>query len=79
MSHLDILLERLKHYDEVTLLELLDIGAEDILERFKDKVLEKRHYLAREMEVLEETEEDAVEELDGFEIHDINEYPDEEQ
>lgn len=78
MSHLDILLERLKHYDEVTLLELLDIGAEDILERFKDKVLEKRHYLAREMEVLEETDEDVVEELDGFEIHDINEYPDEE-
>lgn len=73
MSHLDILMERLKHYDEVTLLELLGIDAEDILERFKDRVLEKRHYLAREMEVLEETDEDLVDELDGFQIEDTYE------
>lgn len=78
MSHLDILMERLRHYDEVTLLELLDISADDLLERFKDKVLDKRHYLAREMEILEETDDEEVEELDGFEIHDVNEYNEEE-
>jgi len=74
MIHLDILMERLKHYDEITLLELLDISSEDLLERFKDVVASKKQYLAREMELLEETEDDMTNELDGFEIHSIDDY-----
>ena len=72
-KHLDILMERLKHYDEVTLLELLDIDAEDLLERFKDKVISRRDYLAGEVELLEETDEDMVDELEGFEIEQYDE------
>ncbi len=76
-EYLDILMERLRHYDEVQLLELLDISADDLLERFKDKVVSKHKYLAREMEVLEETDEDLVDELDGFEVKTLDDYNEE--
>lgn len=65
-----LLLEQLKSYDEVTILELLEISTEDLLERFKDKVYAKRVYLSREIEVLEEDEE-GEDDLDGFQVEDI--------
>lgn len=70
MSSLDILFERLKTYDEVTLLELLDISAEDLLSRFRDRVISKRESLYGEVELFCEESEDevdhALDELDGF-------------
>jgi hypothetical protein len=65
MSHLDLLIERLRHYDEVLLLELLDITSEELLNAFRTRVYNKRDYLYRELEVLEEPEEE-IDELDGF-------------
>lgn len=76
MSHLDILLERLRHYDEVTLLELLDVDADEILERFKDKVLQRRSYIMRELELLEDDE--SIDELDGFQIETVEDWDEEE-
>jgi hypothetical protein len=38
----DELLEHVaEHYDEVTIMEALEITAEDLVERFADRVLEK--------------------------------------
>ena len=41
--------ERLKELDEVTLLELLDISSEDLVEVFGDKVEENADKLEREV------------------------------
>jgi hypothetical protein len=40
--------DRLKRYDEVTLLELLDISAEDIIERFADVIEDRYDLLIKE-------------------------------
>jgi hypothetical protein len=42
---LDEVLEQLRSVDEVTILELLDITTEDILERFIDVVQERQEYI----------------------------------
>lgn len=39
------LLEELRKIDEVTLLELLDIGADDLLDAFPDKIKERLQYI----------------------------------
>lgn len=44
------LLEHLKKLDEVTLLEILDISSEDIVERFTDLIENKIDYLEKEFE-----------------------------
>lgn len=41
--------ERLKQFDEVLLLELLDISAEELVERFADKVEERYERLIEEV------------------------------
>lgn len=41
--------DRLKHIDEVSLLEVLDIASEDIVDRFGDKVEENYEHLAEEL------------------------------
>lgn len=79
--HIDILLERLRHYDELTLLELLDISSEEIVTRFKDLIMQRKDYLCAEIELFPGDEldfetEDWDEELDGFQIE---YYKDEEQ
>lgn len=58
---LNELLDHLASVDEVQMLELLDIKTTEILERFEDKVRERRRYLEKELELLteEEGEEDA--------------------
>jgi hypothetical protein len=46
----DELLEHVaEHYDEVTILEALEITSEELVERFSDKILEKI-YKFKEME-----------------------------
>lgn len=46
--------ERLKQIDEVSLLEILDIRSEDLVDRFDDKIEEKLDDLAQEFEDEEE-------------------------
>lgn len=52
---LDLLKER---YDEITLLELLDISSEDLVDRFQDKIEERYDQLQID---LEEIEDEGVE------------------
>jgi|TARA_R110002167_G_scaffold175184_1_gene374387 hypothetical protein len=40
MQDFEQLLEALKQVDEITLLELLDVTSEDLLDKFKDKIAE---------------------------------------
>lgn len=42
-------MSRLKQLDEITLLEVLDITAEDIVERFIDKIEENYDNLEKEL------------------------------
>lgn len=51
------LCEKLKKYDEVTLLEELNISSEDLVDRFEDFIEEKYEVYIVE---LEEEEDDAV-------------------
>lgn len=44
------ILERLKRLDETTLLEVLEISSEDILERFVDKVEDRFEELEEDVE-----------------------------
>lgn len=41
------LLERLRHEDEVTLLELLEINSEDLVDNFADRIQEHMSRLIR--------------------------------
>ena len=42
--------EKLQRVDEVTLLELLDIHSDDIIERFEDYIEERQEQLMKEIE-----------------------------
>ena len=44
------LCERLIHIDEVSLLELLEISSDDIVNRFEDRIEEKREYFEEDLE-----------------------------
>lgn len=44
------LLEKLRKLDEVTLLELLNISADEIVDTFLDKIYERIDYLYKEVE-----------------------------
>lgn len=46
----DELKEKLQRVDEVTLLELLEIRSDDIVERFEDYIEEQQDKLMREIE-----------------------------
>lgn len=49
MALLD-LLQKLKRVDEVTLLELLDISSEDLVDAFLDKIVERIEYIYGQLE-----------------------------
>jgi hypothetical protein len=77
-SHLDVLIERLKKFDEVSLLELLDITSEEIIERFMDVIEKRREYLFGEVEELTEEwmdEDEIIEDEyeDGYQIEERDE------
>ena len=44
------LCERLQKLDEITLMELLEINAEDLVERFQDKIESKRDFFEADLE-----------------------------
>jgi hypothetical protein len=46
---LDELIEKLKRFDEITLLELLNITTEDLVDRFEDYVESKYETLVEEV------------------------------
>jgi hypothetical protein len=48
MEYLE-LLDKLKHVDEVTLMELLEITSEDMVEKFSDKINENLDRLYRHL------------------------------
>jgi hypothetical protein len=50
MLTLDDVCDRLKHIDEVSLLEVLDISSEDIIDRFIDKIETKFEELAEDLD-----------------------------
>ena len=50
-STFEELKDYLKSLDEVTLLEILDINSEDIVDKFEDKIEEKQDSLFTEVEV----------------------------
>jgi len=50
--------EKLKREEECSLLEILDITSEDIVDRFNDKIEEKYESLAEEFDDTEDQEED---------------------
>ena len=43
--------------DEVTILELLDIHADELVEAFSDRIEEKQDYIRTQLEIEEEIEE----------------------
>lgn len=42
--------DRLKQQDEISVLEVLEITAQELVDRFQDKVEEKYDYLASDLE-----------------------------
>jgi len=42
--------DRLKQQDEISVLEVLEINAEELVDRFKDRVEEKFDYLVEDLE-----------------------------
>jgi anion-transporting ArsA/GET3 family ATPase len=59
---LNDLKEELKKVDEVQLLELLEIDATDLVERFDDRIKERREFLVKEFE--DDNLEEPYKELD---------------
>ena len=43
------MIERLKHIDETSLLEVLNISSEDLVERFEDRILARWEDLEEEL------------------------------
>jgi hypothetical protein len=41
--------ERLSHYDELTLLEILDVSSEELIDRFEDLIEEQYERLVEEL------------------------------
>jgi hypothetical protein len=72
MSHVDILIEQLKNFEETQLLELLDLTSEDIVERFRDVIFRRREYLYGEIEMLnidlDQDNEVFVDHFEGYQI-----------
>jgi len=54
MLTLNDVAERLKQIDEISLLEILEITAEDIVEKFKEKIEDKYEYLVEELTDLDD-------------------------
>lgn len=44
------LIEKLRQYDEILLLELLDISSEDLVDKFYDKIEERENYIRQQIE-----------------------------
>lgn len=56
MLTLTELFEELKKVDEISILEVLNINSEDIVERFKDRIEENYEQLSKDFEDAEDEE-----------------------
>ena len=45
----ELIVDRLKQEDEVTILELLEINADELVDRFMDKLEDKLEYLEHQL------------------------------
>ena len=70
----DILFERLLQFDEITLVELLDISSKELLEKFRDKVMKRKDRLFGEVEIfnIDDEELDFENEFDGFQMEHLD-------
>jgi hypothetical protein len=59
MIPFDILLERLKQYDEVQICELLDVSAEELVDSFVARIRERRAYISKELELIDPADGEA--------------------
>lgn len=50
MKTITDIIKELKQIDEISLLEILDISSEDILEKFKDLIEERLEYFQQDLE-----------------------------
>lgn len=62
MSALNKLKEQLRKTDEVTVLELLDLSSEELVEAFTARIIERRAYITKELEIALD-DEDQMKEL----------------
>lgn len=73
MLPIDILKEYLKQIEETQLLELLNINSEELVEMFAIKIKERRAYLNKEVELMQEIDVSQAEDYtDGDEDDDDN-------
>jgi hypothetical protein len=59
MLTLDDLADRMKHLDEVTLLEVLDINSSDLVDRFMDKIESRYDYFVEDMHDLSDDQDEG--------------------
>lgn len=59
MKTFDEICEQLKETDEITLLEVLNISSEEIIERFQDFIESKLDFFQKDLEEQEEEENDS--------------------
>ena len=50
MKTLEEMIEQLKQIDEITLLEMLNISSEDLIDRFREKIEDDPERYSRELE-----------------------------
>ncbi len=62
MSTLNKLKEQLRKTDEITVLELLDLSSEELVEAFAARIIARRAYITKELEMALD-EEDQMKEL----------------
>jgi hypothetical protein len=71
MLPLDILKQYLLQVEETQLLELLDLKSEDLVERFADRIKERRAYLAKEVELMQEIDQSQAEDYLDEDMDDL--------
>jgi hypothetical protein len=63
---LDVIIEKLKQYDETQVCDLLDITSEDLLIKFRARVVSKRKHLCSELEIFIGEHSEDEEPLDEY-------------
>jgi len=69
---LDHILNQLKIYDELEICDLLGITSEDLINKFFDRIVRKRKYLERELEIFETGDDNDPEIPEGFQELNFN-------
>ncbi len=70
MLPLDILKQYLMQVEETQLLELLNLTSEDLIDRFADRIKERRAYLNKEVELMQEIDQSQAEDYTDEDFND---------